>query len=451
MNKKRYFISICFIIVFILIIGTIFNSKTGVKSRLNATILSVNKDSLIVQDKNNVIYEFNKKEVGLSVGDRVILEYSGLLDKNKRYQNGEVISLEKDTNERKLDIPSNYDDNGLFKTYYILAYNKLKELSLDEKIGQLLLVRYSNNALKDLEKYKFSGFIFFEKDFKNKTKEEIIEEIEILQKNSKIPLLTAVDEEGGEVVRISSNPNIRDFKFKSPKELYNEGGFALISKDTKEKSILLDSLGLNVNLAPVVDVSTDPNDYIYSRTIGENTSITSEYAKTVIESSKKLPVSYTLKHFPGYGNNLNTHEAPSIDSRTYDEILNNDIPPFEAGINAGAESILVSHNIVSSIDPNAPASLSGSIHNILRNELGFTGIIMTDDIDMASTDTIDDVAVKAILAGNDLIITTSYEKSYNEIKNALDNKIISEDYINKLAFRVLAWKYYKGLMIENIK
>ena len=301
-----------------------------------------------------------------------------------------------------------------------------------------------------MKEYNFSGFVFFEKDFTNKTKSEVIDMINELQDNSKIPLLTAVDEEGGKVVRISSNPNLRSEKFKSSKELYNEGGFDLIKKDTKEKSNLLKSLGLNLNLAPVVDVSTNPNDYIYSRTLGLDENLTADYAKTVIEASKGLGVSYTLKHFPGYSSNSDTHVGSSNDNRTYDEVLK-DLLPFKVGIENGAEAVLVSHNIVNSIDSDKPASLSGNIHNLLRGDLEFTGVTITDDISMQSLDELDKPTLQAMLAGNNLVITTDYETSFKEIKNAITNGTISEKYIDELVFKVLSWKFYKGIMIENTK
>lgn len=145
------------------------------------------------------------------------------------------------------------------------------------------------------------------------------------KKVSNIPLITAVDEEGGKVVRISSNDKIYFEKFKSPRELYLDGGFDKIKEDTILKSNLLNELGINLNLAPVVDVSTNPDDYIYERTIGEDINITSEYAKTVIKASKDTNVSYTLKHFPGYGSNLDTHNGISIDKRSYKELLKNSL------------------------------------------------------------------------------------------------------------------------------
>ena len=190
---------------------------------------------------------------------------------------------------------------------------------------------------------------------------------------------------------------------------------------------------------------------MYNRSLGENTDITSKYADIVIKASKGTGVSYTLKHFPGYGNNEDTHTGTTIDDRTYDDILANDIPPFTSGIKAGAEAILVSHNTVTNIDANNPASLSKNIHDLLRNDLGFTGVIITDDLDMGAVANINDAVIKAILAGNDLIITTDYEASINAVKDAINNNTISSDSVDKMAFKVLAWKYYKGLIVENQK
>ena len=341
------------------------------------------------------------------------------------------------------------DDNGLFSDYYVMAYNKLKELTLDEKIGQMLLVRYPDeNIINDLEKYKFGGYVFFEKDFSGKNKSQVKEMINNVQNKSKIPLITAVDEEGGKIVRVSSNPLLIDEKFKSSKELFRFDGMDEIYNDTVNKSNFLFELGLNVNLAPVVEVSMNSNDYMYERSLGMDTRTTSLYAQTVIDASMGLGVSYVLKHFPGYGNNSDTHISNSIDNRSYESILENDIPPFKTGIDMGAEAVLVGHNIVNSIDGSNPASLSPKIHNLLRDDLNFTGVIITDDLDMGAISSIEDASVKAVKAGNNLIITTNYVDAFNSIKNAVNNGDIGEEMIDKLVFKVLSWKYYKGLMID---
>lgn len=349
--------------------------------------------------------------------------------------------------EYNKNIPYEWLDEGIFKEYYNVAYNKLENMTLDEKIGQLLLVRYpENNQSEILKKYNFAGYIFYAKDFYDKSSADVIEMTSAVQNASSIPLLTAVDEEGGKVVRISSNPKLVGERFKSSSELYKLGGFEAISADTIYKSHILSTLGFNLNLAPVVDVSTDANDYMYERTLKEDTDLTSIYAKTVIKSSKGTGVSYTLKHFPGYGNNKDTHIDSSFDERSYEEILSDALPPFISGIEEGAEAVMVSHNVVRSIDSENPASLSSEINKLLREKLNFTGIIITDDVAMLALKDISDTSSKAIKAGSDLVITTDYVESFNAIKKALKDDVIDEERINHSVFRILAWKYYKKLM-----
>lgn len=419
-------------------------------NELAASVLNISEDKVTVLDINNGIYTFSIQDLKASVGDSIVIRYAGLIDKEKELQDNAVIEYSTLTQNSQDLLPSEWLEEGIFQDHYNLAYQKLKTLSLDEKIGQLLLVRYKeDNAIQDLNTYHFGGFVFFEKDFQNKTSDDVRIMINNLQKKATVPLLTAVDEEGGKIVRVSSNPNLVSEPFKSSKELYDLGGFPKITTDTKEKSSILNHLGLNLNLAPVVDVSTDPKDYMYERSFRSDTTLTSTYAKTVIEASKGTGVSYTLKHFPGYGNNADTHVGTTTDNRTYESILNNDIPPFDAGIHAGCEAVLVSHNIVTSIDNTNPASLSPSIHNILRNRLNFSGIIITDDLAMGATSSIQNSTIRALLAGNDLVITTDYAQSFSEIKSALNDGTISEDLVNRVALRVIAWKYYKGLIFEN--
>ena len=418
---------------------------------LVAMVITSSDNSVTVMDSDNIIYTFGMNE-GAEVGDVINIEYKGDLNKNLDIQNNEIISFTSaDITEDENGIPISFIDNGIFKDYYKQAYRKLKEMSLDEKISQILLVRYPDNGVSVLKNKQFGGYVFFAKDFENKNKSEVKDMMNSLQAVSKIPILTATDEEGGKVVRVSSNPLLASTPFKSSRELYLAGGFEAIKEDTINKSNLLYDLGINVNLAPVVDVSLNPDDYMYSRSLGENTEVTSQYAEEVIKASKGYGVSYVLKHFPGYGNNKDTHGGSVTDNRSYEEILKNDIPPFKSGINEGAEAVLVSHNIVKSIDENNPASLSTNVHNLLRNELDFTGIIITDDLAMGATANIPDATVKAVLAGNDLIITTDYDASINSIKSAINDKTIDESLIDKLAFRVIAWKYYKGLSFENQK
>lgn len=452
--ERKYIILMCAVILIVVSSFIFINKKEEQKeestSTINATIIGKDDSLVTIETSNNMIYTLNYSSNNVELGNNVAIEYTGLLNQDSKIQDISVVNFKVLETVLSDDIPDEWQDNGIFKQNYKLAYQKLKTLSLDEKIGQLLLVRYNEDkAIEDLKKYNFGGFVFFEKDFTSKSEQDVKDMINNVQKISKIPLLTAVDEEGGKIVRISSNPNLVSEKFKASSELYNTGGLDLIKQDTINKSKVLNNLGLNLNLAPVVDVSTNSSDYIYDRTLKQNTDITASYAKTVIEASKNTGVSYTLKHFPGYGNNSDTHTGSSVDNKSLDDIKKDDLPPFRSGIEAGAEAVLVSHNIVNAIDSTNPASLSTGVHNLLRNDLGFTGIVITDDISMQALDSISNTTVNALLAGNDLIITTDYDKSFNEIKDAINNKTLSESLIDKLAFRVLSWKYYKNLITDT--
>src|SRR5699024_7999755 len=121
------------------------------------------------------------------------------------------------------------------------------------------------------------GYLLFGRDFEGKSRERVIADIQSYQAAASIPLFIGVDEEGGTVNRVSTNPQLRAVPFWSPQELYAEGGFALIRSDTEEKCQLLKSLGINLNFAPVADLSQDPNDFIYARSFGQDAAMTGTY------------------------------------------------------------------------------------------------------------------------------------------------------------------------------
>ena len=433
------------ILFLIIIVIKVQKHEKGRYGKIEGTVIAKQDELLVFKDMDDFIYKLKSSEE-LDTGDHAILEYTGVLNKNSSNSGVEIVSSTKLVNVQGEDL-SKWTDNGIFSKFYTQAYNTLNTLSLDEKIGQLLLARYPD---KDINNYNVAGYVFFEKDFKDKNKEQVINMIVNLSKTAKIPLLTAVDEEGGKINRISTNPNLSASPFKGSKEIYDASGLDGIMEDIKNKSKLLSSLHLNVNLAPVVDMSTDTKSYIYDRTIGYGVDITSKYADTVIFASKGSEVSYVLKHFPGYGDNTDTHNGESTDDTPYDEIINNNILPFKAGIEAGAEAVLVSHNKFTSIDA-IPATLSSAIHNLLRSNLGFTGVIITDDLDMGATKNISDRYVNALLAGNNLLIVTDYDAAFKQIKSGIESGKVTEDYINKVVLRNLAWKYYKLLGFQTNK
>lgn len=333
----------------------------------------------------------------------------------------------------------------LFSDYYEQAEELMKTMSLEEKVGQMFLVRYlKTGVIQEIKNEKPGGYILFSRDFDNKTKESMEQELKNNQENSKIKMLLGVDEEGGTVVRVSSHKAFRSSKFLSPQELDAQGGLNAIVEDSKEKSALLKSIGLNMNLAPVVDVSTSSSDFIYKRAYGKGAEETALYTKQVIQTMNEMEMISTMKHFPGYGNNVDTHIGIAIDKRDYTTFATSDFLPFKAGIEEEAPTILVSHNIVECMDAEKPASLSEKVHELLRNELGFTGVILTDDLAMDAVNSYvqkGEAAVQAVIAGNDIIITSDFKTHKTEVMNAVESGEISEDTINQAVKRILALKY----------
>lgn len=339
---------------------------------------------------------------------------------------------------------------GIFQNYDAAAAKKVENMTLEEKVGQLFLFRCpSEGAVEAVKKYHPGGYVLFGADFKGKTKEQVTSAIRSYQNVSAIPMAIAVDEEGGTVVRVSSNTNLSDHRYQSPQQVYAKGGMNAVYNDAAEKSKLLLSLGINLNFAPVADVSTNPKDFIYDRSFGQAAAQTANYVKIVVDAMNSQRLSCTLKHFPGYGNNLDTHTGIAYDERSLKSFQQSDFLPFEAGIDAGAECVLVSHNIVKCMDPERPASLSPEVHRILREELGFTGIVMTDDLIM---DAIRDYtegenpAVMAFTAGNDILLSSNIEEDYDTLLSAAQDGTISEDDINERVTRILAWKYAAAIM-----
>ncbi len=433
-------IALCLLITFI-IIKTFYQPQEIVSQKVAGTIIGKQDNTLFLQDENNIIYTFTDCS-NENIDTNVVIQYS--------LENANRTCLEQKVN-KNIDNLLNSKEEGLFQDYYELAYQKLKTMTTDEKIGQVLLARYPDNSQEILKKYPVAGFIFYEKDFQNKTTKEVQQQMQTLQTKTAIPLLMAVDEEGGKVVRVSSNPNLVASPFLSPSALYNQNGFAAIKEDTINKSKILKNLGLNLNLAPVLDVSEDASDYIYERTLKQNTEKVSQYAQTVIDASQKTGVSYVLKHFPGYVKGIDTHYAAAVSDISYANLKNTHLPPFQTGIDHKAEAVLVNHIIYNSIDEDNPASLSINAHNLLRDDLNFTGVIISDDLDMGATKNIQDKEIKALLAGNDLLIVTDIAESFNNIKEGLLNNNINENLLDKVVLRILAWKYYKGLMFEYEK
>lgn len=327
---------------------------------------------------------------------------------------------------------------------------QIAEMTVAEKVGQLFLARYPGEvALSDSQTNHLGGYLFFGQDFENETAESLLNKIQQLQANNEIPLFIGADEEGGTVTRMSRNSALVVSPFLAPQTVYQNGGWEGIAADTKMKAEILSSYGIQLGLFPVADVATDPNAFIYDRTIGLDAKGTSTFVETVVRSLAGTGVASTLKHFPGYGNNRDSHVEIVRDTRSLTELQTNDFLPFEAGIKAGVDSVLVSHNIVTSLDDSRPASISPQVIQVIREAMNFDGVIMTDDMDMlglADFISQEEAALAALQAGNDLILSSSYAVQIPVVIAAVESGDYAEEQLDASVYRILTLKGKLGML-----
>ena len=329
----------------------------------------------------------------------------------------------------------------------------LSKMTLEEKVAQMMVVAMpSSKAATVQKKYQFGGYILFGRDFARTNKKGMKKQLKSCQSASKTPMLMAVDEEGGTVVRASLYKKYKKKKFKSPSQVYKAGGYKGITKDTKKKDKFLKSLGINTNFAPVADVPYKKSNFMGKRAFSTDATKTSKYINlTVTQMGKDKTVS-ALKHFPGYGGNGDTHGRIIRDNRSKSTFEKRDLKPFATGIIAGADMIMMSHTIVNAFDSKNPTSLSPKAVKYLREEMGFNGVIITDGLAMKGVTNFvggdqGKAAVRAAKAGNDMLcVTGSYTKCYNALVKAAKNGEIPEDQIDESVRRILRMKIKRGII-----
>ena len=369
--------------------------------------------------------------------------------------------------EKKTDEPDGQPDTPTVaptpappeQTPEELAEQRLNErianMTLEEKVGQLFFVRCpETGAAEDVKNYHLGGLLLFGRDYKDAggawlTEEAFTSALASYQAAADIPLFIGSDEEGGTVTRASKNPNLFSAPLPSPQELYTAEGMDGLLSTTRTYNEQLKALGINVNFAPVCDVSTDAGDFIYARSFGKDAQTTADYIAKAVTEYEAAGVACVLKHFPGYGNNVDTHTGIAVDERSYETFETADLLPFSAGIAAGAPFVLVSHNVVNCMDASLPASLSPKVHEILRGTLGFDGLIVTDDLAMDAVKSYaqdGSVAVLALQAGNDMIVTTDYRTQIPQVIAAVQSGEIDEREIDAHVYRVLHEKQALGLI-----
>lgn len=330
----------------------------------------------------------------------------------------------------------------------------INKMTLDEKIGQLYFAHSTGNFVQmkqDVKKYHLGGNTLFAPDFKDKNHAQFKNEMHEYQKVSQHGLLIATDQEGGTVSRLNSNHKISSRKFPSPQEIYQQKGLAGIKTEDSEVAELLHQNGINMNFAPVADVAKSKNSFIYNRTLAPNYKLTAKYIPIAVKAIQNQHVASCLKHFPGYGDANDTHTGFAQINKPLANYQKEDLLPFKAGINAGVDSMMVSHIVIDALDSNVPASLSPAVHKLLRQNLHYNGIIITDDLQMGA---ITEYAKKhninpdvlALKAGNDMLLGGDYQTGIPAIKKSVKAGQINQKQVNQSVRRILLLKQKLGIL-----
>lgn len=325
----------------------------------------------------------------------------------------------------------------------------MDEMSMDQKLAQMMILTNEDDIMEsNLTIYQPGGIIFFEVDFRGKKIATVRDRVDTLQSYVQIPLFVGVDEEGGEVSRLKTLAETDMPDFEGARVLSKQGMDA-VKKDTEVKMQYLKELGVNLNFAPVADVVENQNSYMYLRSASGEATVVAEYVETVLSVMQDNQVIGCVKHFPGYGDNVNTHEGLALDDKPLSEYQKKDFVPFQAGIDEGVDMIMVSHIIMNSVDRDNPASLSAKVHDVLRNDMFYKGVMIADDLNMQAilkTMTIEEATAKAFVAGNDMIFSANFAASMKGARRAVEDGKLTEERVDESVSRILRMKIENGLI-----
>ena len=330
------------------------------------------------------------------------------------------------------------------------AAKTVAEMSLSDRVRSLLIVSLAGTDSASLSGFVShvgaGGFILMGKNIPS-TAQELATETAALRGNSAFPRFVAIDEEGGEVKRLPYDT------FPGANTLRNEPPSAT-SSAFSSRAALLNSVGVNLNFGIVADVSSDPKSFIYGRSFGSDGTAVAERVSAAVSAEKSGFVSSTLKHFPGHGSAAgDSHTSIPASGLDRAQWVASDALPFVAGIKAGAQAVMFGHLSFPAIYAT-PSSLSRTWHNILRQDLNFHGLAVTDDMTMLQRSKVPELAdptrnaIRAFSAGNDLLVYTwgdapssagiDVDELVNGIVAAVHQGEIPEKQITESALRALA-------------
>ena len=319
------------------------------------------------------------------------------------------------------------------------ALQLMSKMTTEEKVAQMFFGMDTSDSERAAE-LGLGGLLLSGQNLEGLSSGEVQAVISSFQTASEIPMFIGANEEGGAVNTVSQYSRLRNVPFLSPSELMTTGGMQLVETDARDKCDFLRSLGINVNLAPVCDVTTDDEAYLHGRALGRDADDTARYVETVVKVMNDEGMIGALKHFPGMGN---LTAQVQTDTRPMEDFETADFLPFRQGLKAGAQMVVMGHSTVSAIDPNGPASLSREAHQLLRRSFGFDGVIITDALSAEGLEAYGDpaeLAVAAVQAGSDLLLTGDFEAQIPAVVQAVKNGEIAKERVDESVLRILKLK-----------
>lgn len=346
---------------------------------------------------------------------------------------------------------------------YLIEY-KLENMSLEERVGQLFLVGFHSpnvdSQIKDLiENYHVGGVIYFTRNIKNleqtKNLSDNLQEL-ALNRGAQIPLFISVDQEGGEIRRI------KDLSyFPANKVLGAAVGPKKMRKIAAVTARELKGVGINFNLAPVLDVNNNPNNpVIGERSFGADPELVAQMGTAYIKGLQSEGVIAAAKHFPGHGDTaVDSHTELPVIKHNRDRLDAVELYPFQKAIEAGVEAIMAAHIYFPAVEPEIgiPASLSKAVlTDLLRGDLKFQGLIVTDDLEMGAITRnfgTAAAAVRSIKAGSDLVLISHthglQKEAVKAVTAAVKNGEISKERIRKSVRKIIKLKIKNNLALNN--
>ncbi len=340
---------------------------------------------------------------------------------------------------------------------------KMNAMALDEKIGQMVIAGIEDEAPGEnthtlLKQYHVGGFILFSKNLKNANQSlQLINSLKEINSTNPIPLFISVDEEGGRVSRLPQEI----IKMPSSQSIGNKNSVLLSYQVGKTLAKKLKAFGFNMNYAPVLDINSNPkNPVIGNRAFGSTPEIVTDMGISVMKGLQSENMISVIKHFPGHGDTAtDSHIGLPVVNHSLERLQNFELLPFAEAIKKDADAVMVAHILLPQIDPTYPSSMSKKIiTDLLREDLNFKGVIMSDDMTMGAilkNYDIKEAAIASVQAGTDLLLVchnfNNVTYVINGIKEAVQNGSISEERINESVYRILKLKDQYNLTDEKIE